>query len=102
MSDNRAIKYHLSVYDNERKKVYWKLNTSLLGSNEYKRQVNKTIADISKKEGSSIEKWESLKILIKDISIAFSVKRQKHITYKYSKLNKKFPKLKILIIKQWI
>lgn len=80
MSDHRAIKFHLCVYDNERGKGYWKLNTSLLGSNEYKCQVNKIITDISNKEGSSIEKWESLKISIKYFSIAFSIKRQK--TYK--------------------
>lgn len=77
MSDRRAIKFHLSVYDNERGKGYWKLNTSLIGSNEYKRQVNKITTDIMKKESSFIEKWESLKISIKDFAIAFSIKRQK-------------------------
>lgn len=80
MSDHRAIKFNLSVYDNERGKGYWKLNTSLLKSNEYKHQVNKIITDISKVEGSSIDKWESLKISIKDFSRAFSIKRQ--TTYK--------------------
>lgn len=77
MSDHRTKKFDFSICDNEKGKRYWKLNTSLLECNEYKRQVRKMITDISKKEGFSIDKWESLKLSIKDFSIAFSIKRQK-------------------------
>lgn len=60
ISEHRAIKFHISVYHNERGKGYSKLNMS--ECNEYKRQVSKIITDVSKEDGSSTEKWESLKV----------------------------------------
>ena len=80
MSDHRGIKFNLVIYENERGNGYWKLNTSLLECEEFKRQIKLIIKDVSSNGGSSIDKWESLKHSIKDFSIAYSVKRQK--TYK--------------------
>lgn len=50
ISDQRAIKFDFSVYDNERRNGYWKLNTSLLECNQYKRQVSKIITEQVKKK----------------------------------------------------
>lgn len=56
MSDCRELQLNFSVFDNERRKGYWKLNTSLLECNQYKGKLSKIIVDISKEEGSSINK----------------------------------------------
>lgn len=54
-SDHRAIKFNFAVHVTNIKKGQWKLNTSLLECNQYKRQVSKIITNIGK-EGSSIDK----------------------------------------------
>ena len=79
MSDHRGIKFNLAIYENERGNGYWKLNTSLLECEEFKRQIKLIIKDVSSNGGSSIDKWKSLKHSIKNFSIAYSFKRQKQI-----------------------
>jgi exonuclease III len=80
MTDHRALKLDISLHDKERGRGYWKLNTSLLNCNSYKTQINNLIKEISSSEGSSVDKWERLKLSIKNLSISFSINRQK--TYK--------------------
>jgi hypothetical protein len=79
MTDHRALKLDISLHDNERGRGYWKLNTSLLNCNSYKKQINDLIKEISSSEGSSVDKWEGLKLSIKNLSISFSMNRQKNI-----------------------
>lgn len=56
MSDHRGIKFNLVIYENERGNGYWKLNTSLLECEEFKRQIKLIIKDVSSNGGSSINR----------------------------------------------
>lgn len=65
MSDHRALKFELNIYNNQRGKGYWKMNVSIINEDEFKKNIIQIIRDTEKLEKSCVEKRETLKQKVK-------------------------------------
>lgn len=52
MSDHRALKFELNIYNNQRGKGYWKMNVSILNEDDFKRNIIQIIRDTEKLQKS--------------------------------------------------
>ena len=71
MTDHRCLKFYIVISENKRGPGYWKLNTSHLENEDYKKGIKNIIENLDQTL-SSLEKWEFFKRKVKDFSIYFA------------------------------
>lgn len=73
----QKVVHDFVIYENDIGIGYCKLNASLWKWDDYMCQIKLINKYVSSSGGWSMDKWESLKHYIKDLPIAYSVKRPK-------------------------
>ena len=99
LSDHRAINIKIDINENKRGPGYWKLNTSLLKNEEYKKNIKALIKTYQKIHENKTEilntheTWERLKLDIKNYSIQFSKSLRKSHKQKLKELENKIQEI---------
>jgi len=74
--DHKAIEIGFGIAKNKRGKGYWKMNTSILDDNEYRKSMETLIVNTFNEYDTILDKitlWEFLKVRIKHFTIEYSV-----------------------------
>ena len=79
VTDHRTVSVECDLTTLAKGPGYWKMNTQILSSEDYHKQIKLLINDIKRndKNLSPTFQWEYFKIKVKEISIKFSTKRAK-------------------------
>ena len=90
MPDHKAVFVHFCMAKNKRGRGYWKLNSQILVSEEYKTTIRKIITNTIQeyKDFSNTEVWELCKIRFKEYSVMFSIKKKGLDRIYYDKIEK--------------
>jgi exonuclease III len=90
--DHKAVVAHFCSSNRPRGKGYWKLNSTLLESEEYREKVNTIIVDTTTAYEHKIpykSLWDLIKIRIKEYSLGFGIKLSRIYKAAVSKLESK-------------
>ena len=74
-ADHNAISLKVNLHDIKKGPGYWKLNTSVLSDKLYQKKIYDIIQSLSEMKVSAMEKWELLKIKVKEYTQRFCRKR---------------------------
>ena len=91
MSDHLSLRFQMKYDDFTRGTNYWKLNTSLLTDQEYCTSIRNMLTEqshILENIEDKQQKWERVKLLIKNTSVDFSKRKSKSIKQKICKIEK--------------
>lgn len=79
VTDHRTVSVECDLTTLAKGPGYWKMNTQILSSEEYHKQIKLLINDIKRNDKNLFPtfQWEYFKIKVKEISIKFSTKRAK-------------------------
>ena len=78
MSDHRFLKFQCQISNDKRGPGYWKLNVSYLQNDKYVNGIQNIINNLDKSL-TPIDKWERIKLKVKEFSVNFSIFQQKII-----------------------
>ena len=100
VTDHKAVHVNCLLKTDKRGPGYWKLNVLLLENEEYKSKVIELINEIQRCDISNAkQRWELLKIKIKELSIKFSAELAKKTKGEVTRIESKlaeFDKLDVL------
>ena len=76
--DHKVVNVHLKAKKNDRGKGYWKMNNSMLNTEEYDLGIRKIYDEVILEYGQDVPKslmWDYFKIRVKEFSIAFGIQQ---------------------------
>ena len=72
MSDHRVLKFNFKISSNKRGSGYWKLNSTYINNDDYKKKIRDIVHDVDNQNDlDALQKWEMFKE-VRDFSIDFS------------------------------
>ena len=73
MSDHRVLKFNFKILSNKRGSGYWKLNSTYIDNDDYKKKIKDIVHEVDNQNGvDALQKWEMFKEKVRDYSINFS------------------------------